>query len=346
MQTAVVTVLQFDEISSRVCSRFKPRIFAFAAILELPGVMVVTVQQFEIRPIHLQNGSRGMSSGKANSFPCWHLEDGSVVALGNADFGGDSSAVRDQAYPSSKWQQRHEQWQSKLIPLLTFGRWIRRDMGECTLWRWQFSSSRSGLSIFRMAAEAWAVAKQTHSFADIWKMDPTLPWAMQTLVVTVQQFEIRPIHLQNGSRGMSSGKANSFLCWHLEDGSVVTWGNAHYGGDSSAVRDQAYPSSEWQQRHEQWQSKLIPLLTFGRWIRRCLGQCRLWWWQFSSSRSGLSIFRMAAEAWAVAKQTHSFADIWKMDPFWKVSAQCHSVDINSWPKDPTLPTKRNRLRVT
>ena len=44
--------------------------FAFAAILELPGVMVVTVQQFEIRPIHLQNGSRGMSSGKANSFPC------------------------------------------------------------------------------------------------------------------------------------------------------------------------------------------------------------------------------------------------------------------------------------
>ena len=78
-------------------------------------------------------------------------------------------------------------------------------------------------------------------------MDPSLPWAMQTLVVTVQQFKIssracsrfKPIHLQNGSRGMSSGKlqAHSFAAI-LEDGSVVASGAADFGGDSSAVQDQ------------------------------------------------------------------------------------------------------------
>ena len=41
------------------------------------------------------------------------------------------------------------------------------------------------------------------------------------MVVIVRQFEI-----------------SSRVCSRLEDGSVITWGDEDYGGDSSAVRDQ------------------------------------------------------------------------------------------------------------
>ena len=65
-----------------------------------------------------------------------------------------------------------------------------------------------------------------------WKMDPSSPGVVQTLAVTVRQFEI------------SSGVSSRFkpqkwaFAAILEDGSVVTWGHAGFGGDSSAVQDQ------------------------------------------------------------------------------------------------------------
>ena len=63
------------------------------------------------------------------------------------------------------------------------------------------------------------------------------------MVATVRQFEISPR-----------------VCSRLEDGSVVTWGDEDYGGDSSAVRDQ-----------------LKGVQQIGRWIRRYLRLSRLWW---------------------------------------------------------------------
>ena len=51
------------------------------------------------------------------------LEDGSVVTWGHAEYGSDSSAVRDQLKGA---QQIH---------CCDSGRWIRRYLGECSLWR-------------------------------------------------------------------------------------------------------------------------------------------------------------------------------------------------------------------
>ena len=192
----------------------------------------------------------------ANSFLCCHLEDGSAVALGNADFGGDSSAVQDQlkgvqqiqAYPSSEWQQRHEQWQ------------IASSFLCCHL----KDGSVVALGNADFGGDSSAVQDQLKGVQQI-QAYPSSEWQQRH-----EQWQI----------------ASSFLCCHLKDGSIVALGNADFGGDSSAVQDQlkgvqqiqAYPSSEWQQRHEQWQIASSFLCCHsGRWIRRCLGQCRLWW---------------------------------------------------------------------
>ena len=65
-----------------------------------------------------------------------------------------------------------------------------------------------------------------------WKMDPSLLGVMQTVAVTVRQFEI-------SSRGVQHIQATwGAFAAILADGSVVTWGDADCGGDSSAVQDQ------------------------------------------------------------------------------------------------------------
>ena len=81
MQAMAVSVRQF-EISSKVCSRFKPQVRPLLQFWKtdpcLPGVMqvmAVTVRQFETSS---------------------NVEDGSVFTWGHAGYGGDSSEVRDQ----------------------------------------------------------------------------------------------------------------------------------------------------------------------------------------------------------------------------------------------------------
>ena len=61
----------------------------------------------------------------------------------------------------------------------------------------------------------------------------------------------------------------------LADGSVITWGCAGSGGDSLAVREQLRGVQQIQGI----------CCDSGRWIRRFLGWCKGWWWQFGSSRS-------------------------------------------------------------
>ena len=65
-----------------------------------------------------------------------------------------------------------------------------------------------------------------------WQMDPSSPGVVQTKGVTVRQFKISS---GVSSRLQATGTAFAAI---LEDGSVVTWGRADYGGDSSAVGDQ------------------------------------------------------------------------------------------------------------
>ena len=90
-----VTVRQF-EISSRVCSRFKPHGGAFAAILE-DGSVVTWGDATGGDSSAVRDQLKGVQQIQAtNRAFAAILADGSVVTWGDADFGGDSSAVRDQ----------------------------------------------------------------------------------------------------------------------------------------------------------------------------------------------------------------------------------------------------------
>ena len=64
-----------------------------------------------------------------------------------------------------------------------------------------------------------------------WKMDLSLPGVMQPLAVAFRQFE----KLKGVQQIQAASRAFAAI---LEDGSVVTWGDRSYGGDSLAVRDQ------------------------------------------------------------------------------------------------------------
>ena len=217
MQTMVVTVRQF-EISSRVCSRFKPQTRAFAAILEDGSVVTWGHASHGGDSSAVRDQLKGVqqiqATGKAFAAI---LEDGSVVTWGaSADCGGDSSAVQDQLRGVQQIQATH------LLPLLRF-----------------------------------------------WKMDPARAHRLGcdsardygAMAVTVRQFEI-----SSGVCSRFKPLLNAFAAI-LEDGSVVTWGDADYGGDSSAVQDQLTGV-------QQIQATVWCLCcNSGRWICRYLGSC-------------------------------------------------------------------------
>ena len=88
----------------------------------------------------------------------------------------------------------------------------------------------------------------------VMEMAQSLPGVMQTLAVTVRQFEISstvcsrfchacPLQYKNLILQCSRHAGQEFSCAGVKtcgtkDGSVVAWGDADFGGGSSAVRDQ------------------------------------------------------------------------------------------------------------
>ena len=64
----------------------------------------------------------------------------------------------------------------------------------------------------------------------------------------------------------------------LGDGSVVTWGDADCGGDSSAVQAQLKDVQQIQANTGAFAAIL------GRWFCRHMGRCRLWWRQQCRAR--------------------------------------------------------------
>ena len=70
---------------------------------------------------------------------------------------------------------------------------------------------------------------QVRPLLRFWKMDPSLHGVMQTLVVTVRD------QLKRVQQIQASSKAFAAI---LQDGSVVTWGDEDFGGDSLAVQAQ------------------------------------------------------------------------------------------------------------
>ena len=95
---------------------------AFAAILEDGSVVTWGSAGYGGDNSSVRDQLRGVQQIQAteNAFAAI-LEDGSVVTWGHAGFGGDSSAVRDQL--------------NKRGLFCDSGRWIRRYLGSCRLWR-------------------------------------------------------------------------------------------------------------------------------------------------------------------------------------------------------------------
>ena len=137
------------------------------------------------------------------------------------NFGGDSSAVRDQlkgvqqiqatteglCCDSGRWIRRYLGWCTTMAETVRqfeissgvcsrfrpqvrglccdSGRCIRRYLGWCTLWRWQFGSSRSAQGCAANSSHKYA------AFAAILEDGSVLTWGDPTSVaVTVRQFEI------------------------------------------------------------------------------------------------------------------------------------------------------------
>ena len=69
------------------------------------------------------------------------------------------------------------------------------------------------------------------AFAAFWVMDPLLPGVILTTVATVEPCRV-------GSSMCSRSAGWGAFAAILDDGSVVTWGHAAFGADSSAVQSQ------------------------------------------------------------------------------------------------------------
>ena len=150
--------------------------------------------------------------------------------------------------------------------------------GVMQSWRWQFGSSRS-------AQGCAADSSHTRPLLPFWKMDPSfgvlccdsgrwirryLGWC-DALAVTVRQFEISS-RVCNRFKPQVGYMAFAAI---LEDGSVVTWGDAWglcRGGDSSAVQDQLKGVQQIQATHSAFAAILEDgsVVTWG-WCKTCGG---------------------------------------------------------------------------
>ena len=189
-----------------------------------------------------------------SAFALWCHGDSTIVTWGNAGCGGDSSA-------KCKIRSRVcSRFRPLILPLLPF---------------WKMDLSLPGV-MQHCGGDSSAVRDQLKgvqqiqatvtAFAAILEDGSVVTWGdARTMVVTVRQFEISS---RVCSRFRPHDRAFAAI---LEDGSVVTWGEPHYGGDSSAVRDQLKGV---QQIHATYRA-FAAILEDGSVV--ILGSCRLWW---------------------------------------------------------------------
>ena len=245
------------KISSRVCSRFKPQSQAFAAILEDGSVVTWGVAEISWR-VTVQGKFCESSSGvcsifkpphkRVSRFKLWPLlrfwkMDPSLPGV------MQTMAVTVRQFKISS------RVCSRFKPQVTgiccdSGRWICRYLGWCTLWRWQFGSSRSA---------------------------------------------------QGRAADSSHRDAFGAFAAILEDGSVVTWGDAKWRwqfGSSRGAQGRAADSS--------YQQGLC--CYSWRWICCYLGWWRMGWWQFGSSRSAW---------WCLVQLCVCLAGVWRKSARWE-----------------------------
>ena len=190
------------------------------------------------------------------------LGDGSVVTWGDADFGGDSSAVQDQLRDVQQIQASAAAFAAIL--------------GDGSVVTWgdaDFGGDSSAVQEQLRDVQQIQASHYVHLLQS-WAMDLWSPGAMPALVATAVRYRIScemcsrskllirafaailgdgsvvtwgrcpPWWRQQCGTGSAARcAADPSFCPGafaaiLGDGSVVTWGHAGYGGDSSAVQDQ------------------------------------------------------------------------------------------------------------
>eukprot|EP00439_Symbiodinium_sp_Y106_P015313 s157_g2.t1 len=148
------------------------------------------------------------------------LDDGSLVTWGDAQTGGDSSAVQDQLKNLQQIQSSGRAFAAIL------------DDGSVVTWGAADSGGDSSAVQDQLKTVQQIRASRCGAFAAILDDGSVVTWgddafgadssAVQTQLNNVQQIQ-------------ASMRAFAAI---LDDGSVVTWGDADYGGDSSAVQTQ------------------------------------------------------------------------------------------------------------
>ena len=151
---------------------------AFAAILEAGRVVTWGLAYHGGDSSAVRDQLRGVQQiqAAAAAFAAI-LEDGSVVTWGDADYGGDSSAVRDQLRGVQQIQATSEAFAA-----------ILEDGSVVT---WGYPDVGGDSSAVRDQLRVCSRFKpQIGPLLQFWKMDQSLPGALQTMAVTVRQFEI------------------------------------------------------------------------------------------------------------------------------------------------------------
>ena len=232
---------------------------AFVAILEDGSIVTWGDAGFGGDSSAVRDQLKGVQQIQATLYRAFAaiVEDGSVVTWGRADYGGDSSAVRDQLRGVQQIQAAGTAFAAILADgsVVTWG-----DVG----------CGGDSLAVRDQLKGVQQIQATYTAFAAILEDGSVVTWGLAGSGGDSSA-------VQDQLRGVLQIQATmEAFAAILADGSVVTWGVAEDGGDSSAVRDQL-------RGVQQIQS--TKCCDSGRWIRRYLGWCSIWWWQFGSSGS-------------------------------------------------------------
>ena len=196
----------------------------------------------------------------AGAFALWCCGGNTVITWGNADLGGDSSAVQDRL----KNVQQIQATESSFAAMLADG--------SIVTWGDEHSGGDSS-GVEDQLKNVQQIQATGGAFAAILADGSIVTWGNVDLGgdSTAVQDELK--HVQ---QILATDCAFTAI---LANGSIVTWGNEDFGGKSSGVRDQLKTDStaDSVRRH-------CIRCGIGRWNCFYLGQQTFWWRQFSSPR--------------------------------------------------------------
>ena len=153
------------------------------------------------------------------AFALWCHGDSAVVTWGDARFGGDSSAVRDQLRGVQQIQATEQAFAAILAD------------GLVVTWGDEYTGGDSS-DVRDQLRGVQQIQATEQAFAAIMADGSVVTWGFARAGGDSSDVrdQLRGVRQIQATRGAFAAI--------LEDGSIVTWGHAEYGGDSWAVRDQ------------------------------------------------------------------------------------------------------------